>query len=394
LRVQLQIDREFLSHSTLCPLMHEVFCATASRNLSEQGPRTVLEFGSMIEATRAVAQQASAHFLNDPCIADMIRSCEARFLYGQFVSRKNRLPASAMLDMLDMLQHHIGLYRYAKSTLVTDDFKNADVFSIVPTIICSFLGRESNQQKSLRYEAIGYIELFDSYAKALSFLSHDNATDTAQSRLCPDNCSLNHEGHGLCRVCKQPWCMHVRHLCQSHLHTGKRGQWLLKSGVRASVGASEGGFDFEPSEIGASASLIERISASSSQDNAHCLLSLDLDQYWQSDGSQGTHWICLQLKADVVADQVGIVVDTEDDSYCQDFGTVRVVFGVNNNAHLISDNISLQLHAYPMRSLASTRLPVLIQIRSQQSGLSRTFIRGCSNSIDKSLRFSNFFCIK
>jgi hypothetical protein len=111
-------------------------------------------------------------------------------------------------------------------------------------------------------------------------------------------------------------------MCQSHLHLGKRGQWLSRSGPHVSVDTSD--WKFDPSEIDASASLIEHVSASSNSDNARRLLSSDLDRFWESGGEQGTHWICLQLKADVVADEVGIVVDTGDDSYCPKVLTLQV----------------------------------------------------------------------
>jgi serine/threonine protein kinase len=82
---------------------------------------------------------------------------------------------------------------------------------------------------------------------------------------------------------------------------------------------------FENREISESIAFVERVTASSNGSSVQkALLSSDLDEFWESSGSSGTHWICLQLKADVVADQVGIVVDTDDDSYCPKVLTVRV----------------------------------------------------------------------
>jgi hypothetical protein len=319
LRVQLQSDHEYMNHCILCSIMQEVFCSITSSILSERGPCTVSEFGSMIEATKKATTQTCAFFSNDPCVTEIIRSCETRFLFGQFVSRKCQ--ATHASTMLGMLQRHISLYRYTTSTLLPSGFTDANILSILPIIMNSFLEMQS---ESLSNGAICFIELFQSYAQKLGLINSDDITRTFNGRLCSDSCNVNHEGHGLCRVCKQPWCMHVQHLCQSHLHKGKRGQWLStsRSGVRASQGASEQGF--EPSEIDASASLIERVLASSNQEHAGRLLFSDLDQFWESSGEQGTHWICLQLKADVVADQVGIVVDTDDDSYCPKVLTVRV----------------------------------------------------------------------
>ena len=82
-------------------------------------------------------------------------------------------------------------------------------------------------------------------------------------------------------------------------------------------------FSFTNDEIEASSILVENITSSSSPGSTRFLLSSDWESNWTSEGQQGTHWICIQLKDGIVAKDVGICVQTEDNSWCPKVITCR-----------------------------------------------------------------------
>ena len=77
--------------------------------------------------------------------------------------------------------------------------------------------------------------------------------------------------------------------------------------------------NFSADEIANSAAYIQTITASSNESRAQAaLLSPIWSQHWQSNGSPGQHWICIELKPGIVASQVGICIDESDSKhgYC------------------------------------------------------------------------------
>ncbi len=84
-------------------------------------------------------------------------------------------------------------------------------------------------------------------------------------------------------------------------------------------------------ELAASSKFIENITSSSSSNMINSLLSTDLDEFWQSNGPAGEHWICIQLVDGVCAQDVGICVHNSDNNYCPRIISVRAA---NNMASL------------------------------------------------------------
>ncbi|XP_077981106.1 E3 ubiquitin-protein ligase HECTD3-like isoform X2 [Glandiceps talaboti] len=57
------------------------------------------------------------------------------------------------------------------------------------------------------------------------------------------------------------------------------------------------------------------VSSSCDEDNAVCLTDGDTTTYWESDGSQGQHWIRIKMKRGTIVKKLFITVDSEDDNY-------------------------------------------------------------------------------
>jgi hypothetical protein len=93
--------------------------------------------------------------------------------------------------------------------------------------------------------------------------------------------------------------------------------------IDSTVKTDSAAFLFKNEEIETSSNFIENITASSSSGMTRSLLSSDWDTFWQSDGVQGSHWICVQLKDGIFAKDVGICVQTDDQSWCPKVITVR-----------------------------------------------------------------------
>lgn len=80
---------------------------------------------------------------------------------------------------------------------------------------------------------------------------------------------------------------------------------------------------FNHEEIAASSSFVNNITSSSSSSATRFLLSGDWDEFWASEGAQGTHWICIELADGICAKDVGICVQSDDSSWCPKVITVR-----------------------------------------------------------------------
>ena len=93
---------------------------------------------------------------------------------------------------------------------------------------------------------------------------------------------------------------------------GKSSSNVIDSTVKADGSA----YTFKHDEIEASSNFIDNITSSSSSGMTRSLLSSDWETFWQSEGQQGTHWICVQLKDGIFAKDVGICVQSDDQSWC------------------------------------------------------------------------------
>jgi hypothetical protein len=68
-----------------------------------------------------------------------------------------------------------------------------------------------------------------------------------------------------------------------------------------------------------------KVTTSSNSGGRHLapLTNGDWQTYWESSGEQGAHWICVHIKPGICVSDVGILVDSGDDSYCPKVITVR-----------------------------------------------------------------------
>lgn len=65
------------------------------------------------------------------------------------------------------------------------------------------------------------------------------------------------------------------------------------------------------------------VSSSSSGHPSSNLTNGNWREYWESSGEQHSHWICIYIKPGICASEVGILVDSGDDSYCPKVISVR-----------------------------------------------------------------------
>lgn len=104
-----------------------------------------------------------------------------------------------------------------------------------------------------------------------------------------------------------PKALEIRSAASESALSSSKPFFICDSSVHANIGA----------EISNSAAYIQTITASSNDSRVQAaLLSPIWSQHWESDGSRGQHWICIELKPGIVASQVGICIDESDDSYC------------------------------------------------------------------------------
>ena len=59
----------------------------------------------------------------------------------------------------------------------------------------------------------------------------------------------------------------------------------------------------------------QRIEASSEEDGIPQMLKSSLDEYWESDGNQGQHWLRFHMKPGVIIEKFALLVDQDDGSY-------------------------------------------------------------------------------
>lgn len=73
----------------------------------------------------------------------------------------------------------------------------------------------------------------------------------------------------------------------------------------------------ENEQLGSIKNYVESIDVSSFIDEfgASCLTDGDTDTYWESDGTQGQHWIQLRMKKGTIVKKLSVTVDSSDDNY-------------------------------------------------------------------------------
>ena len=99
---------------------------------------------------------------------------------------------------------------------------------------------------------------------------------------------------------------------------------------------------------------IEVSSEESEQDN---MLDPDLESFWESDGSQGQHWVRFFMKPGTVVEKFALLVDSDDGSYLPRRIIVKVGSTLQNLTTLHTRNFSssdyqtkeLQLFPYPLQ---------------------------------------------
>lgn len=123
--------------------------------------------------------------------------------------------------------------------------------------------------------------------------------------------------------------------CQQPLTLEKHALLLVRSmdicakslvgscGVDPAIKTDVSAHTFTHEEIAASSNYVKNITSSSSSAATRFLLSNDWGEMWTSEGSQGTHWICVELAHGICAKDVGICVQSDDGSWCPKVITVR-----------------------------------------------------------------------
>ncbi len=125
-----------------------------------------------------------------------------------------------------------------------------------------------------------------------------------------------------------------------------------------------------------------KIEASTEEDEVHHLLENDLESYWESDGSQGEHWLRFYIKPGTLISKFSLLVDPEDGSYLPK----RVVVKSGSPGHLSVlhthtfgltdyDTKELQLLPFPLETYKEV---IEVQFRSCLQGGIDTRIRGIS----------------
>ncbi|XP_070563097.1 E3 ubiquitin-protein ligase HECTD3-like isoform X2 [Ptychodera flava] len=89
--------------------------------------------------------------------------------------------------------------------------------------------------------------------------------------------------------------------------------------------------------LGSVSQYVESVDVSSScdEENAACLTDGDANTYWESDGSQGQHWIRIQMKRGTVIKKLFLTVDSEDDNYMP--SRIVVMGGEMDNLRKLND---------------------------------------------------------
>lgn len=92
--------------------------------------------------------------------------------------------------------------------------------------------------------------------------------------------------------------------------------WSLEADEELAFFLSQHGLN--PNTLGTGAQGSEhftKVEVSSEEDQIPNLLSSNLDDYWESDGNQGQHWIRFHMKPGTIIDKFALLIDSDDGSY-------------------------------------------------------------------------------
>lgn len=126
-----------------------------------------------------------------------------------------------------------------------------------------------------------------------------------------------------------------------------------------------------------------KIQASSEEDQIGDMLNPDLeDHYWESDGSQGEHWLRFHMKPGTVIQKFGLLVDSDDGSYLPRRVVVKggtlgnlTVIATRNFSSIDYDTKELQLFLTPLSTFYEV---IEVQFKTCYQGGIDCRIRGVS----------------
>ena len=125
-----------------------------------------------------------------------------------------------------------------------------------------------------------------------------------------------------------------------------------------------------------------KIEASSEESEVHNLLDPDFENYWESDGSQGQHWLRFHLKPGAIVERLALIIDPEDSSYLPrrvivKGGTVGDLRVLHTHQFGLADyqRKELQLFPYPQ---SEYREVIEVHVRSCYQGGIDVRIHGVS----------------
>ena len=98
-----------------------------------------------------------------------------------------------------------------------------------------------------------------------------------------------------------------------------------------------------------------KVTASSEEDEVKSLFQPDTETYWESDGTQGSHWLSFHVKPGVIIEKFSILVDPDDGSYLPR----RVVVKAGPKGHLsLLHTHTFGMSDFEMRELQLVPFPM------------------------------------
>lgn len=123
-----------------------------------------------------------------------------------------------------------------------------------------------------------------------------------------------------------------------------------------------------------------KVEVSSEEGEFHNLLDSDTDNYWESDGNQGEHWIRFHMKPGTVIEKFALLVDPEDGSYLPrrvvvKGGSPGSLSVLQTRNFTMSDYESKELNLFPY-PLDSHKEVIEVHVKSCYQGGIDTRVRG------------------
>ncbi|XP_054270101.1 E3 ubiquitin-protein ligase HERC2 isoform X2 [Macrosteles quadrilineatus] len=184
---------------------------------------------------------------------------------------------------------------------------------------------------SIDHNSIGVVTSVSSHGKGVTvdFPQQSNWTGVVCEMEVVPSCHLNISCNGCrmfplvgprfrCKACDNfNYCENCFYTQKNHRHSFSR---IFEPGSAAVFAGRPGRFnrqDMQPEtdNIEDWSQCIKSFSVSSRESSAHHLIDPFSDMYWQSAGSQGKHWIRLEMQPDIVVQSLRMKVDPCDSSY-------------------------------------------------------------------------------